>query len=145
MGGGSGQRSTPRFHCPPRSLERAVLADHTGTGPFLQPARPESSRLPPSAPSPDSPRQTSNHMPPRPSSFLASRLKSRGVKQQLVIVKNKLHTHTPQHAAATCMFNLGFIFKVNESQELSVIFVPLVLPEHKPMVEVLSRAYVLVC
>lgn len=41
------------------------------------------------------------------------------------------------------MFNLGFIFKVNESQELSVIFVPLVLPEHTPMVEVLLRAYVL--
>ncbi|XP_074511306.1 Na(+)/H(+) exchange regulatory cofactor NHE-RF1 isoform X2 [Sebastes fasciatus] len=43
------------------------------------------------------------------------------------IVKNT------QHAAATCMFNLGFIFMVNDSLELSVIFVPLVLPE--PMVE----------
>ncbi|KAI9544888.1 hypothetical protein NQZ68_041903 [Dissostichus eleginoides] len=31
------------------------------------------------------------------------------------------------------MFNLGFIFMVNDSLELSVIFVPLVLPE--PMVE----------
>lgn len=32
------------------------------------------------------------------------------------------------------MFNLGFIFMVNESLELSVTFVPLVLPE--PMMEV---------
>lgn len=41
-----------------------------------------------------------------------------------------------QHAAATCMFALGFIFMVNESRELSVIFVPLVLPEQTLMVEV---------
>ncbi|XP_011476646.1 Na(+)/H(+) exchange regulatory cofactor NHE-RF1 isoform X2 [Oryzias latipes] len=33
------------------------------------------------------------------------------------------------------MFNLGFIFMVNDSQELSVIFVPLVLPERTPMGE----------
>ncbi|KAG7243707.1 hypothetical protein INR49_011264 [Caranx melampygus] len=33
------------------------------------------------------------------------------------------------------MFNLGFIFMVNDSQELSVIFVPLVLPEQTPMVK----------
>lgn len=34
------------------------------------------------------------------------------------------------------MFALGFIFMVNDSQELSVIFVPLVLSELTPMVEV---------
>ncbi|PWA33267.1 hypothetical protein CCH79_00013596 [Gambusia affinis] len=33
------------------------------------------------------------------------------------------------------MFALGFIFMVNDSQELSVIFVPLVLSEPTPMVE----------
>lgn len=37
------------------------------------------------------------------------------------------------------MFNLGFIFMVNDSQELSVIFVPLVLPEQTPMVEVFFK------
>lgn len=36
------------------------------------------------------------------------------------------------------MFSLGFIFMVNDSLELSVIFVPLVLPEQTPMVEVLQ-------
>lgn len=35
------------------------------------------------------------------------------------------------------MFGLGFIFKVNDSLELSVIFVPLVLADQTPMVEVL--------
>lgn len=45
---------------------------------------------------------------------------------------------THQHAAASCMFNLGFIFMVNDSQELSVIFVPLVLPERTSMGEVLA-------
>lgn len=34
------------------------------------------------------------------------------------------------------MFGLGFIFKVNDSLELSVIFVPLVLADQAPMVEV---------
>lgn len=34
------------------------------------------------------------------------------------------------------MFGLGFIFKVNDSLELSVIFVPLVLADQTPMVEV---------
>ncbi|KAG8007100.1 Na(+)/H(+) exchange regulatory cofactor NHE-RF1 [Nibea albiflora] len=48
---------------------------------------------------------------------------------------SKTHCTTHQHAAATCMFNLGFIFMVNDSQELSVIFVPLVLPEETPMSE----------
>ena len=37
------------------------------------------------------------------------------------------------------MFTLGFIFMVNDSQELSVIFVPLVLPEQTPMVEVFGN------
>lgn len=41
------------------------------------------------------------------------------------------------------MFNLGFIFMVNESLELSVIFVPLVLPKQTPMVEVFLEANVL--
>lgn len=36
------------------------------------------------------------------------------------------------------MFSLGFIFMVKDSQELSIIFVPLVLPEQTPMVEVFS-------
>lgn len=34
------------------------------------------------------------------------------------------------------MFGLGFIFKVNDSLELSVVFVPLVLADQTPMVEV---------
>lgn len=34
------------------------------------------------------------------------------------------------------MFNLGSIFMVNDSLELSVIFVPLVLAEQTPTVEV---------
>lgn len=38
------------------------------------------------------------------------------------------------------MFNLGFIFMVNDSQELSVIFVPLVLPEQTLMVEVFFKS-----
>lgn len=37
------------------------------------------------------------------------------------------------------MFNLGFIFMVNDSSELSVTFVPLVLPEQTPMVEVFKK------
>lgn len=41
------------------------------------------------------------------------------------------------------MFNLGFIFMVNDSLELSVIFVPLVLPEQTSMVEVFLKANVL--
>lgn len=37
------------------------------------------------------------------------------------------------------MFSLGLIFMVNDSQELSVIFVPFVLPEQTPMVEVFVK------
>lgn len=37
------------------------------------------------------------------------------------------------------MFSLGFIFMVNDSQELSVIFVPVVLPDQTPMVEVFFK------
>lgn len=36
------------------------------------------------------------------------------------------------------MFGLGFIFMVKDSEELSIIFVPLVLSEQTPMVEVFS-------
>lgn len=39
------------------------------------------------------------------------------------------------------MFNLGFIFMVNDSQELSVTFVPLVLPEETHMVEVFFKHF----
>lgn len=39
------------------------------------------------------------------------------------------------------MFTLGFIFKVNDSLELSVIFVPLVLPEQTHMVEVALKTF----
>lgn len=51
-----------------------------------------------------------------------------------LIVKKQCTTH--QHAAASCMFSLGFIFMLNDSQELSVIFVPLVRPDQTPVVEV---------
>lgn len=49
---------------------------------------------------------------------------------------SKTQRTTNQHAAGSCMFNLGSIFMVNDSLELSVIFVPLVLAEQTPMVEV---------
>lgn len=42
------------------------------------------------------------------------------------------------------MFKLGFIFMVNDSLELSVTFVPHVLPQHQPMVEVEFKAAVVV-
>lgn len=41
------------------------------------------------------------------------------------------------------MFGLGFIFKVNDSLELSVIFVPLVLADQTPMVEVVCLFFFL--
>lgn len=37
------------------------------------------------------------------------------------------------------MFRLGLIFMANDLQELSVIFVPLVLPEQTPMLEVFFK------
>lgn len=67
-----------------------------------------------------------------PFSFLESSLESRGVERQLYFPDCR----SLQHAAATCMFSLGFILMVKDSEELSIIFVPLVLSEQTPMVEV---------
>lgn len=97
--GGGSQRSTPSFHCPPRSLERAGLAHHTGTGPFLQTTRSEANRQPPSAPSRNSPQtfpsdlQSHASQDPLPSwRAVWSHVESNGSFSLLMIVKN-----TAQH------------------------------------------------
>lgn len=93
-------------------------------------------------PLPDVSAGPSNHNltkdPPAPfPSWPAAPPESRGRPMRLQFTElpenNARHT---QHAAASCMFGLGFIFKVNDSLELSVIFVPLVLADQTPMVEV---------
>lgn len=80
--------------------------------------------------------QTSNHMPPKTLFLPGEQLRVTWSPwgSSLLIVKKQCTTH--QHAVASCMFSLGFIFMLNDSQELSVIFVPLVRPDQTPMVEV---------
>ncbi|CAG5897616.1 unnamed protein product [Menidia menidia] len=110
-GRGKGRRSEVNAQ-----LLLSFVEPKLGRGPHRNGPFPQSPHLPLHKSPSNLSQQSANHITPRPLSFLAS-----------------VWSH--HEAASICMFTLGFILMVNDSQELSVIFVPLVLPEQTPMVE----------